>query len=139
MIKIADERDLAEFKESKRIKREPIRWQATGGASAECKPRTVAAFNALRESLRGVSDWGRASEQIDSIEFALKARHGSAIPKPNRVIQNEDVSISLFWDGLMIRCFPDGIVSIIGGANGIPASGINTDLLDLLGAIPRLK
>lgn len=132
-------RDFREFLEAKKRKREPIRWRGKAGAAASYRPRHAHGFANFRAALRGVGDWGQASERADALEHALKARHGVTLPLPRKVLQNEDRSISFFWEGAMVRCLPDGFVSIIGGTDGVPAKTITRELLDLLAFQARIQ
>jgi hypothetical protein len=136
---IANPRDAREFVEAKRRKREPIHWHAQGVTEACCKPRTLADFTALRAGLRGAPDFGHASERLDSLEVALFRRHMVKLPNPRKVMQNSDRSLTIWWgNGIMVRAFTDKFFSLLGGAKGIPAPTITTDLLDALAAHQRI-
>jgi hypothetical protein len=127
-------RDLREFLAAKRRKREPIQWAARGAATATYVPKSARGFANFRTSLRGVGDWGRASERVDALADALRRRHGCDLPLPRKVIQNSDRSLTLFWESLTVRAFPNelGVTHRI-GATGDPVRGVTTDLLDMLG------
>jgi hypothetical protein len=128
---LSDPRDVREFVAAKKRKREPIRWHAHGVTEAACEPRTLAEFSNLRAGLR-TSDFGQASDRLDALESALRTRHQIGLPKPRKVTQNSDCSLTIWWEGAMVRCFPNGLMSLIGGVRGIPARAITSDLLDLL-------
>ena len=132
-------REFREFLAAKKRKREPIRWNAKGTGAASYVPRNARGFTAFRASLRGVGDWGTASERLDALEHALRLRHQVPLPLPRKVMQNDDRSISVFWEGAMVRCLPDGFVSLIGGTGGVPAKRITTELLDLLAFASRIQ
>jgi hypothetical protein len=132
-------RDFREFLEAKKRKREPLRWRARGATEATYVPRSASGFARFRAELRGVGDWGQASERVDSLEHALRARSGSGLPLPRKVIQNSDRSLSLFWTGAMVRCLPDGFVSLIGGVDGAQAKSVTPELLDLLAFQARIQ
>lgn len=134
-----DLRDAFEFVRAKKIKREPIRWDVRGAGCAQYVPRNPQGFANFRAALRGVGDFGQASERIDSLEDGLRRRHGVCLPLPRKVLQNQDRSLSLFWDGAMVRCFPDGFFSLIGGEHGAQAKSVTTELLDLLAFQARIQ
>jgi hypothetical protein len=136
---LATWRDFREFLAAKRRKREPFRFIGRGRACADFRPRDRGSFERLRASMRGVNDWGRASERLDALEHALWKRHGVRLPVPRRVLQNDDASLSLWWKGAMVRCFPDGLTSAIGGARGVRAKKITRALLDLLAFQVRIQ
>lgn len=133
MVDLFNPRDVREFVTSKRRKREPIRWQVDGAAEAVCCPSTMADFEGLRAGLRASQDFGRASERLDALEHALFARHLTRFSKPRKIVQNADLSLTLWWgDEIMIRCFVNGMVSLVGGAKGMVAKAITSELLDAL-------
>jgi hypothetical protein len=131
--------DAWEYIRAKRRKRERIIITPKGAGAATYKPRHPQGFANFRAALRGVGDWGRASERLDALEDALRRRHACGLPLPKEVTQNEDRSLSVFWEGASVRCFPDGFVSLIGGTKGKPCRTVTTDLLDLLGFLARLQ
>jgi 2-phosphoglycerate kinase len=55
------------------------------------------------------------------------------------VLQNEDRSLTLFWEGITVRCFGDAFMSLIGGTSGVPATKISNELLDALGFQARIQ
>jgi hypothetical protein len=132
-------RDAVDFIAAKKRKREPIVWNVKGAAAASYVPKGAAGFERFRAALRGVGHWGRASDRVDALEHALRRRHGVGFPLPNEVIQNADSSLSLFWEGVMVRCFPDGFVSLIGGTAGVPSRTITNELLDTLAFQVRIQ
>jgi hypothetical protein len=132
-------RDVRDFIAAKKRKREPIIWNVRGAAAASYVPKGQPGFERFRAALRGVGHWGRASEGLDRLESELRKRHAVGFPLPNEVIQNDDSSLSLFWEGVMVRCFTDGFVSLIGGAAGIPARKITRELLDALAFQVRIQ
>lgn len=142
-VVIANERDAREFVEAKRRKREPIRIYGDGAAEAVYLPTSAADFARFRGALRETADWGRASEGIDALEFELGARRQLGMPTPNKVIQNEDSSLSLFWKSgeasAMARFFVDGVFTMIGGADGPKARGVTPEFVDALAMIARMK
>lgn len=125
-------RDFREFLAAKKRKREPIRLRARGGAAATYVPRHAQGFANFRGALRGVGHWGQASERLDAVEHQLMRSRGVGLPLPRKVLQNEDRSLSVFWEGFSVRCFTDGIVSLLGGTQGLPAKGVTRELLDAL-------
>lgn len=129
---LSNPRDVREFVEAKRRKREPIFWHGNGVTEASCEPRSLADFVSLRAGLRGSLDFGRSSERVDALESALMRRHNVGLPKPRKVMQNTDRSLTIWWEGIMVRCFRDGFVSLIGGASGKPARRVTVELLDML-------
>jgi len=139
MILMQSLRDLREFLAAKKRKREPVVWRVDGVGEASYKPRHATGFANFRAALRGAGHWGQASEGVDRLDRALRKRHGVGLPLPNEVIQNADRSLSLFWEGLMVRCFRDGFVSLIGGTAGVPAKKITTELLDALAFQARIQ
>ena len=132
-------RDFREFLAAKKRKREPIQWNVKPVACATYVPRSADGFKAFRASLRGVGDWGRASERIDALEHALRRRHGFGLPLPRKVLQNSDRSLTVFWTGAMVRAFEDGITSSIGGTEGVKARKVTPELLDLLAFQVRIQ
>jgi hypothetical protein len=132
-------RDLREFIAAKRRKREPIKWTANGAAEAVYEPKRPQGFANFRAALRGVGDFGQASERLDALESDLKRRHACALPLPRKVIQNGDRSLTLFWEGALVRCFPDGFFSLIGGEHGTQAKTVTRELLDLLAFQARIQ
>lgn len=139
MVLVQTIRDLREFLAAKRRRREQIVFKAVPVAAASYKPKSATGLERFRHALRGVGDWGRASERIDALEIALRKRHGCGFPLPNEVIQNSDRSISIFWDGIMVRCFTDGFVSLLGGTAGVPSKKLTTELLDALAFRVRIQ
>jgi hypothetical protein len=136
---VSDYREFREFLEAKKRKREPILRSARGRAEASYEPRSFAGFQRFRAALRGVGDWGQASERLDALEMALQKRHGVVLPVPRRIMQNEDRSVAVFWTGAMVRCLPDGFISMIGGAEGVKARSVTRELIDLLGFQARIQ
>lgn len=131
-------RDLREFLDAKKRKREPVRLKATGGATAVYAPRSFGDFTRFRSALR-VGDYGAASEGVDRLEHELRARNSVGLPLPRKLLQNEDRSLTLFWEGATVRSFPDRFVSVIGGTDGVTATRITSDLLDLLAFQSRIQ
>lgn len=142
-VVIANPRDAREFIEAKRRKREPIRFIVDGAAEASFVPKSAADFSDFRSRLIGAPDWGRASERIEALEFELKMRTSHSLPCPSRVIQNEDSSVSIFWEArkakVMVRCFVDKFFSMIGGMDGPKSVAVTTELLDALAVIHRIQ
>lgn len=132
-------RDFREFVAAKKRKREPIRLTARGGGAASYRPSSSVGFARFRAALRGVGDWGRASERLDALEHAVFCRHRVTLPMPRKVLQNEDGSLSLFWQGVTVRCFVDQTTVLIGGTAGIPSKTITTELLDMLAFQARIQ
>jgi hypothetical protein len=132
-------RDLREFLAAKRRKREPIRWNARGATEAAYVPRSIAGFANFRAALRGVGDWGQASERVDAIADALRRRHGCELPLPRKVIQNGNRSLTLFWEGVTVCALPDGVRVLIGGTTGRQLNGVTNELLDMLGFQARVQ
>lgn len=128
-------RELREFIAAKRRKREPLRFAAKGVAESTYIPRHAQGFANFRAALR-MSDFGQASEQLDRLGAALFRRHAVELPLPRKLIQNADYSITVFWEGLTIRAFPDGVVTLTDGKN--PTRGVSTELLDMLGFQARV-
>lgn len=124
-------REFREFLEAKRIKREPLRFKGKAMAEASFVPASHWHFSEFRERLRGVGDWGRASERFDALEHALVNR-GSSLPLPRKVFQNDDMSITMMWEQVTVRCFVDGMHAMIGGAAGISLNHVTPELLDAL-------
>jgi hypothetical protein len=139
MVLIQTIRDLRDFIAAKKRKREPIVWTVKGAGGATYRPRSLSGLEQFRARLRGVGHWGRASEGLDRLESELRKRHGVGLPLPNEVIQNDDSSLSLFWEGVMVRCFTDGFVSLLGGTAGIPSKKITRELLDALAFQVRIQ
>jgi hypothetical protein len=139
MLGIHSFRDLREFLAAKKRKREPLALKMRAAAAASYIPRSAQGFERFRQALRGVGDWGGASERVDALERDLRARHACGLPLPTEVIQNEDRSLSVFWQGIMVRCFPDGFVSLLGGTAGVPARKVTRELLDALAFQARIQ
>lgn len=135
----ATPRDLREFLDAKKRKREPVIRRAFGQASAVHRPSSATGFTRFRFALRAVADWGQASERVDSLERELQKRAGVRLPTPTKVIQNPDRSISLFWEGAMARLFVDGVFTLIGGFKGKQASTITPEFLDILAFQKRIQ
>lgn len=132
-------RELRDFIATKKRKREPLRISAKSVACASYVPRHPQGFANFRAALRGVGDWGRASEYLDRLEHALRQAHDVGLPLPRRVLQNEDRSLTVFWEGATVRCLEDGFVSSIGGVEGIKAKKVTRELLDLLAFAARIQ
>lgn len=132
-------REFREFLAAKKRKRELLRLRGKGGGAAEYIPRHPAGFRNFRAALRGVGDWGQASERLDALEHALTARHAIGLPLPRKVMQNEDRSLTVFWEGFSVRCFRDGFASLLGGTAGAPAKSITRELLDALHFQARIQ
>jgi hypothetical protein len=132
-------RDFREFVAAKKRKREPVFRRAHGVVDANYDPRSFAGFQRFRAALRGVGDWGQASERVDALELALQRRNGVVLPVPRRIVQNADRSLTLFWSGAMVRCLPDGFISMIGGVDGAKATRVTNELLDLLAFQARIQ
>jgi hypothetical protein len=131
-------REFREFLAAKKRKREPLRWKATGAAEASYVPRRAQGFANFRSALRE-RDFGQASERIEALAAALRRRHGCELPLPRKVMQNSDYSVSMFFEGLLVRAFPDGVQSLIGGAQGRPVRGVANEVLDLLAFQARIQ
>ena len=129
-------RDLREFLAAKKRKREPLRFAAKGVAESTYVPQHIQGFANFRAALR-LSDFGQASVELDRLVDALRRRHGVELPLPRKLIQNADRSITVFWEGLTIRAFTDGVVTLTGGKN--PTRGVTTELLDMLAFQARVK
>jgi hypothetical protein len=136
---VSDYREFREFLEAKKRKREPIIRKARGVVEAVYVPRSHAGIERFRAALRGVGDWGQASERLDAIEMALQRRAGVVLPLPRKVMQNDDRSLTVFWTGAMVRCMPDGLISMIGGVEGVKAKRVTNELLDLLAFQARIQ
>lgn len=133
-------REFRDFLAAKKRRREPLRLSGQGATAATYVPKEARGFENFRAALRGVGDWGRASEHVDALAHALQRRCGCALPLPRRVMQNSDRSLTLFWDGVTVRAFADvGITSLVGGTSGAPARGVTPALLDLLGFQAKLQ
>lgn len=131
-------RDMREFLAAKRRKREPVRWSARGASDAVYSPTSEQGFAKFRAALRGVDDWGCASERIDGIADALRRRHGCPLPLPRRVIQNSDRSVTLFWEGVTLNASRDRVTVLVGGMGGRQIEGVTNELLDMLGFLRSL-
>jgi hypothetical protein len=129
-------RDLREFLESKRIKREKVRLTCKPVATAIYKPPSAREFKAFRALLRSNSDFGTASERIDSLERDLFARDVS-LPVPVEFVQNSDRSLTLQYDGLCVRAFPEGVGVLIGGITGHFERGVTPALIGALTIISK--
>lgn len=125
-------RDLRNFLESKRIKREPLQFRMAGVGSASCRPRTHRGLDDLRRRLRGSVEWGRQSELFDKLESALRRRHAIGLPVPEEVTQRDDGGLSMHWDGLTVMAYPGKIGALLGGTAGGFEPGIKPALLDAL-------
>lgn len=125
-------RDLREFRESKRIKREGARLRVNGAGSATFRPNGELGFRRFRQQLRDITSWARQSEQIDRLERELMSRHFVMLPVPRSVEQRENGSLSLHWPGLTILAHTDQIAFLIGGASGHAGKGIKPQLLEAL-------
>jgi hypothetical protein len=135
--RIDDPRDIREFIDAKRIKREPIFVRASARGAGTWHPSNIQSFRVHLAGLRGAGDWGRAVERVDALDSALFRRHASHLPLPNSVIQNADSSLTLAWDGALVRAFPDALVVLIGG---LPhAKQVTTVLLDALGMLAKMR
>jgi hypothetical protein len=133
------EREFREFLAAKKRKGEPVIRKAHGAGSASYRPSSPRGFANFRAALRGVGDWGQASERVDALEHSLRARHAVALPLPRKVIQNEDRSLTLFWQGVTARFLVDGVSVLAGGVAGVPSIGVTTELLDMLGFLARIQ
>lgn len=129
-------RDLREFIAAKKRKREPLRFSAKGVSESTYIPRHAEGFSNFRAALR-LSDFGRASEHVDRVAAALWRRHGVGLPLPRKVLQNADYSVTLFWEGLTLRAFPEGVASMTDGKQ--PTRGITTEILDMLAFQTRMQ
>lgn len=132
LVSEAEYRDFLAFREAKKRKRERIKITARGGAAASYRPSSARGFQNFRGALRGVGDWGQASERVDALEDALRRRHVVGLPLPRKVLQNEDRSLTLFWEGVCVRLLPDGVSWRVGGVAGVAVLHVNNELLDLL-------
>ncbi len=132
-------REFREFLAAKERKREGIRWKAHAPSEATYVPKGAQGFARFRAVLRDVSDWAAASEHVDSLAAALRRRHQCDLPLPRKVVQNTDCSLTVFWEALTVRAFPDGLVSIVGGTTGAPIKGATNEILDMLAFQARLQ
>lgn len=136
-------REFHDFLAAKKRKREPLRIHMRPVACASYRPSNARGFANFRASLRGVGDWGRASERLDRLEHELRARHGCPFPLPRRVLQNEDRSLTVFWQGATVRCLVDGYSTSIGDDRivdaKIRAKKVTPELLDLLAFLVRIQ
>jgi hypothetical protein len=129
-------RDLREFIESKKRKREPLQWVVKAAAQATYHPADRASFASFRQRLRDSRDFARASERLDKLERDLRKRD-AVLPLPNEAVQNEDRSITLHYRGLCVRAFPDDIAALYGGTAGHLERGVNRALVEALVIIDR--
>lgn len=133
-------REFREFREAKRIRREPIRVNLRGVQRSVCKPRSMGDVTSLRARLRENPDYARASEQMDRLESALRRRWQHGFPLPEDVVQESDRSLWMSWgNGLTVRAFPDFIGSCVGGTAGEVKRGITDTLLDALHMASRIR
>lgn len=136
---LSDPRELRNFLEAKRLKREPVRFEGHGKAAARFVSRKPGDFEGLMLRLKHARDWGHASEGVERLRTDLRRRHGVELPEPRSVTQNPDRSLSIFWEGVSCRFFVDGFVSLVGGMQGAIARTITTDLLDALGFLAKVQ
>ncbi len=129
-------RDLRDFLQAKRNKREPIFLTGRGVARASYRPSTRQQFEGFRELLRQNRDFAQASERIDSLERDLRKR-GAALPLPNELVQNADRSITLHYAGLCVRAMPDFVATLVGGTSGHLERGVTPALLGALTIVWR--
>lgn len=129
-------RDLRDFLQAKRSKREPIFLTGRGVARASYHPSTRRQFEVFRERLRRSQDFAHASECIDSLERELRARC-APLPVPNEMVQNEDRSITLHYSGLCVRAMPDFVATLVGGTDGHLERGVTPALLGALTIVWR--
>jgi hypothetical protein len=129
--------DFREFVAAKKRKREPLRFVGKAVATAHYRPSSPQGLANFRAALRGVGDWGLASERVDACEHALRTRHACGLPMPRKVLQNSDRSLSFFWEGAMVRFFVDGVVVSVGGKP--TAKAVTRDLLDMLAFQARIQ
>ena len=129
-------RELRNLLESKRIKREPSVFTAKGAARAVARADGGTKFAHLRNELRSNVHFSRAVKHLDELQSMLWRRHQAHVPKPKGLTQNEDSSISVFWEGLSLRAFPDAVVTLI---QRRPAKGITNDFLDALAFLAKVQ
>lgn len=132
-------RDFREFLAAKKRKREPLRCVARGASAATYVPQSEQGFANFRAALRGVGDWGQASERVDGLADALHRRHGCALPLPRKVFQNPDRSLTFLWEGITVRVYPDRFTAMLGGMKGKPVTAITAEILDMLGFQAKLR
>lgn len=133
-------REYREFREAKRIKREPLRLKLSGVQRSTCHPKSQGELDGLREQLRGIGDYGGASEQLDKLEDALRRRWSHGFPLPEDFVQEADRSLWMSWgNGLTVRAFPDFLGSVVGGTAGEVKRGITDTLLDALHMASRIR
>jgi hypothetical protein len=131
-------RDFREFLAAKKRKREPIRWDARASSEAVYIPGSAQGFANFRAALRE-GDFAEASERIDGLADALHRRGGCALPLPRKVVQNSDRSLTVFWDGVTVRAFTDGLSALVGGLNGLRSQGATPEILDMLAFQARVR
>lgn len=136
---ISTVRDLREFLEAKRRKREPIVWNVKGAACATLVPPDRLTFTTHMAQLAMGHDFGRACERFTRLCAELRRRHAVGVPLPRKVMQNSDRSLSFFWEGISVQCREDGFVSCIGGTAGMVATKITRELLDALAFQVRIQ
>lgn len=132
-------RDLREFISAKKRKREPIRWDVRGTSSAAYVPRDHRGFTNFRAALRGVGDWGQASERVDSLADALRRKHACELPLPRKVFQNHDRSLTFLWESITVRVYTDRFTAMIGGVKGKPVTNVTPEILDMLGFLAKVQ
>lgn len=133
-------REFREFRAAKARKREPIRLTGRAVQRSVCHPRSMAQVAALREQLRGIDDYGAASEQLDRLEHALRQKWAHGFPLPEDFVQEADRSLWMSWgNGLTVRAFPDFIGSVVGGTAGEIKKGVTPTLLDALHLASRIR
>lgn len=135
-------REIREFMESKRIKREP--WRVSGAAQATARWHDGAGsdLRGLLGGLRG-SPFSDAADRLSALANAFRRRSGIKLPKPRAIMQNQDKSLSVFWGpegtGITVMARKEGVAGLIGGTTGRVIKGISNDLLDALWAQALLK
>ncbi len=125
-------RDVRDFLQAKKIKREPVRAVVDRASSTTCSFSSERDYRDLRGELKRNRDFGRASEQLDKLELAYVRRYGAAFPTPRSLVQNPDRSLAAMFGKLTIRAYPDSIAWLLGGTAGHYETGIKPMLLEAI-------
>lgn len=133
----ASERDVREFLGYKKRRGEPVRVDIDMAAQASAVISDRIQFASIRQSLRAILQFGRASERLDALEHELRLRRGIALPLPDRLMQNADGTLGLVWPGITVAANVDALVWLIGGPTGSQGEGLAPALVDSLAHLAK--
>jgi len=119
-------RELRNFLEAKRRKREPVRLQAHGSVAASCEITSRPQWKDLFRQLCQNNSFAQAAESVDYLDTAVRGFGADELPTPSEVVQNADKSLTIGWKErpphalrVVLQISGDRVAWMVGGENGM--------------------